>query len=74
MVNFKKEKVSVSIINTNMLVIRGEENNKNIGYTLRTSDLDNLKEKIEIFENMTLKEVHIYLMDNNIKFDEVEFV
>lgn len=74
MVNFKKEKVSVSIINTNMLVIRGEENNKNIGYTLRTSDLDNLKEKIELFENMTLKDVRNYLIDNNIKFDEVEFV
>lgn len=74
MVNFKKEKVSVSIINTNMLVIRGEENNKNIGYTLGTSDLDNLKEKIELFENMTLKDVRNYLIDNNIKFDEVEFV
>lgn len=74
MVNFKKEKASVSIINTNMLVIRGEENNKNIGYTLRISDLDKLNEKIELFENMTLKDVRNYLIDNNIKFDEVEFV
>lgn len=74
MVNFKKEKVSVSIINMNMLVIRGEENNKNIGYTLRTSDLDKLNEKIVLFENMTLKDVRNYLIDNNIKFDEVEFV
>ena len=74
MVNFKKEKASVSIINTNMLVIRGEENNKNIGNTLRISDLDKLNEKIELFENMTLKDVRNYLIDNNIKFDEVEFV
>ena len=74
MVNFKKEKASVSIINTNMLVIRGEENNKNIGYTLRINDLDKLNEKIELFENMTLKDVRNYLIDNNIKFDEVEFV
>ena len=58
----------------NIVVIRGEGKNCHIGYSLRTDDLKNVNDEIELFRSMTLEEVHKYLISNKIKYDEVEFV
>ena len=74
MFNYRKDKVSVSIIYLNIIVIRGEGKKSNIGYTIRTNDLKNINKEIEMFRNMTLDEVTDYLKSKEIKFDKVEFV
>ena len=74
MFNYRKDKVSVSIIYLNIIVIRGEDKKSNIGYTIRTNDLENINKEIEMFRNMTLDEVTDYLKSKEIKFDKVEFV
>ena len=74
MFNYRKDKVSVSIIYLNIIVIRGEGKKSNIGYTIRTNDLENINKEIEMFRNMTLDEVTDYLTSKEIKFDKVEFV
>ena len=61
MFNYRKNKVSVSIIYLNIIVIRGEGKKSNIGYTIRTNDLENINKEIEMFRNMTLDEVTDYL-------------
>ena len=74
MFNYRKDKVSVSIIYLNIILIRGEGKKSNIGYTIRTNDLKNINKEIEMFRNMTLDEVTDYLKSKEIKFDKVEFV
>ena len=74
MFNYRKDKVSVSLIYLNIIIIRGEENNSNIGYTLRIDDLEDINKEIELFRTMTLDEVTDYLTMKKIKFDKVEFV
>ena len=73
MFNYRKDKVSVSIIYLNIIVIRGEGKNSNKGYTVRTNDLENINKEIEMFRNMTLDEVTDYLTSEKIKYDKVEF-
>ena len=74
MFNYRKDKVSVSIIYLNIIVIRGEGKKSNIGYTIRTDDLKDINKEIEMFRNMTLDEVTDYLTSKKIRFDKVEFV
>ena len=73
MFNYRKDKVSVSIIYLNIIVIRGEGKKSNIGYTIRTNDLKDINKEIEMFRNMTLDEVTDYLTSKKIKYDKVEF-
>lgn len=77
MLDYRKDKINYELLlyDTKVeLIIRAEESIKEKGIVIRDKSRDELNEIIDNIEEKNYKEVIDYLNENNIFFEEAQFI